>query len=96
MVRADMAERLARQLHEARIKATAAHVPFVPDAAMAISFGLHPDSFARLLNDLGFRRHGETWSWRSRVAKRGSQAADIQVAPGNAFGALAVLRRKSG
>jgi ATP-dependent RNA helicase SUPV3L1/SUV3 len=95
MVRTDMAERLARMLHDARIKATAAHAPFVPDAAMAISFGQHPESFARLLNDLGFRRHGETWNWRSRVARRGG-SPDIQVAPGNAFGALAVLRRKGG
>jgi ATP-dependent RNA helicase SUPV3L1/SUV3 len=96
MVRADMAERLARLLHDARIKATAAHVPFAPDAAMAISFGLHPDSFTRLLNDLGFRRHGDTWNWRSRVANRVSHHADVPVAPGNAFGALAILRRKGG
>ena len=95
MVRVDMAERLARQLHEARIKATAAHMPFVPDAAMAISFGLHPESFSRLLNELGFRRHGEGWSWRGRTA-RGERSRELRSAPGNAFGALATLWRKDG
>ena len=95
MIRADMAERLARQLHDARVRAAAAHADFVPDTAMAISFGLHPGSFARLLHDLGFRRNGERWSWRSRAGKP-AEPVDRKPAPGNAFGALAKLRRKNG
>jgi len=95
MVRVDMAERLARILHEARIKANAAHAPFAPDAAMATSFGLHPESFARLLGDVGFRRQGEAWVWRGIGARRGPKRQPETV-PGNAFGELAILRGKGG
>lgn len=95
MLRVDMAERLARLLHDARIKAAAGRAEFVPDTAMAISFGLHPESFVRLLNELGFRRQGNCWRWRSR-AGRPSRDTQSDVAPGNAFGALEVLRRKGG
>ena len=94
MVRVDMAERLARLLHDTRVKAAAGRAEFVPDNAMAISFGLHPESFGRLLHDLGFRRQGEVWSWRSRAAQRPARP-ERDVAPGNAFGALVALRRKS-
>lgn len=94
MVRADMAERLARQLHDARVKTLAAQGDFAPDTAMAVSFGLHPESFGRLLHDLGFRRNGAHWVWRSRAGRPKSIERD--PAPGNAFGALVTLRRKSG
>jgi len=89
-----MAERLARALHEGRVKSLAASVPFMPDAAMATSFGLHPESFGRLLNDLGFRKQEDGWSWRSRDRKRRRQAR--AAASGNAFGALAHLRKHHG
>jgi ATP-dependent RNA helicase SUPV3L1/SUV3 len=92
MVRIDMVERLARILHEARIKAVTAGAPFVPDTAMAISFGLHPESFARLLGDLGFRRQHDGWAWRGRAGKRTARAQQEAI-PGNPFGALAVLRK---
>jgi ATP-dependent RNA helicase SUPV3L1/SUV3 len=94
MIRVDMAERLARALHEGRVKSLAASVPFMPDAAMATSFGLHPESFGRLLNDLGFRKQEDGWSWRSRDRKRRRQAR--AAASGNAFGALAHLRKHHG
>jgi ATP-dependent RNA helicase SUPV3L1/SUV3 len=93
MVRIDMAERLATLLHDARIKAAAARTPFAPDPAMATSFGLHPASFAKLLNDIGFRRHGDVWTWRGRAARRAARAPDEAV-PRNAFGALAALRKR--
>ncbi len=95
MIRADMAERVGRILHEARAKAMTARVPFNPDATMAISFGLHPASFGRLLGDLGFRQQGEGWIWRSHTAKRAKRKATPAM-PGNAFDILATLRRKDG
>jgi ATP-dependent RNA helicase SUPV3L1/SUV3 len=95
MIRADMAERIGRALHEMRMKAAAAHIPFVPETAMAISFGLHPASFARLLGDLGFRQQGEGWSWRSPTAKR-AKGKQAPAMPGNAFDILATLRRRDG
>lgn len=95
MIRIDMVERLARSLHDGRVKSAAAGIPFVPDAAMATSFGLHPESFARLLSELGFRKQGEGWIWRGR-RKRQDHFNQREAHPGNHFGALAVLRKKHG
>ena len=92
MIRVDMAERLARALHEGRVKSLAASAPFVPDGAMATSFGLHPESFGRLLGDLGFRKQEDGWSWRNRQRRKQGRAAIA----GNVFGALAHLKKHHG
>ncbi len=53
-VRIDIAEKLFRAAHEARSKAGARK--FALDPSLAISTGLTPDSFQRLLGAAGFRR----------------------------------------
>lgn len=95
MIRIDMAERLAKMLHDARVRSVAAAAPFVPDPAIATSFGLHPASFARLLAELGFRKKDDHWVWRGRRPKRADEL-QRQGNPGNHFGVLAALRSTHG
>ena len=52
-VRIDIAEKIFRAAHEARAKTRERR--FVVDSALAISTGLTPDSFQRLLGAAGFR-----------------------------------------
>ena len=87
MLRIDLAERIARLVHDAREGRTA----FVPDAALATSLGLRPASFAQLMLALGFRPAGGEqpgWMWRGRKPKPQARAPR----PGNAFAALDALR----
>jgi ATP-dependent RNA helicase SUPV3L1/SUV3 len=66
-VRIDLVERLARMLHDKR-KAKAG---FVPDPALATSFGIDPATFTAILRACGFRVGPEgKWSWRSRPRAR--------------------------
>lgn len=103
MVRVDMAERVARALHDRRAQCKAANENFVPDAALATSLGLSADSFTRLLAELGFRRSGPKaeggWAWRgrptgdARPVKASRQKGDRPPRPAteNAFAVLATL-----
>jgi len=93
MLRIDMAERLARQFHDARARRSAEQMPFEPDAAFAISLGLHPESLARLLGDLGFRKGPDGWVWRGRPSRTGKI---VQHEKDNAFAALKILQGKHG
>jgi len=62
-VRIDLVERMARALHDKRD----ARTPFVPDPALATSFGIDPATFALILRAVGFRADGRGgWTWRSR------------------------------
>ncbi|CAN5341555.1 hypothetical protein BH09PSE3_BH09PSE3_04630 [soil metagenome] len=62
-VRIDLIERIARALHDRR----QARLPFVPDPALAISFGVDAVTFAHILRACGFRAEsGGNWVWRSR------------------------------
>ena len=62
-VRIDLVERVARVLHDKR-KAKAG---FVPDPALATSFGIDPATFNAILRACGFRKRPEgQWTWRSR------------------------------
>ncbi|HEX8445071.1 MAG TPA: helicase-related protein [Sphingomonas sp.] len=94
MLRVDMVERLARIAHDARPEAKGGRAPFQPDPALPISLGLLPDSFARLMQVLGFRPAPDGWVWR------GQRPAPVPVLlpprPGNAFAALAALRAGHG
>jgi ATP-dependent RNA helicase SUPV3L1/SUV3 len=89
-VRIDLVERIARAAHESRT----GRKPFAPDAALATSIGLQPETLARLMAQLGFRTaraaEGEPsrWTWQGLVPtpKPSAPPAD------NAFAALGVLR----
>jgi ATP-dependent RNA helicase SUPV3L1/SUV3 len=88
MLRVDLVERLARHAHEAR---GGKDQPVV-DQALATSLGLQPQAVAKLMRDLGFRpTEGEqAWVWRGRGPQREERG---RPGPGNAFAALAELRR---
>ncbi len=97
MLRVDMAERVARALHDARIRSKDAKETFAPDPALATSLGLVPESFARLLAELGFRRSGESWAWRGRLPRKPRKPRETSAHPaGNAFAALAEMRLSRG
>jgi ATP-dependent RNA helicase SUPV3L1/SUV3 len=94
-VRVDLVERIARAAHDARLEASkGGRAPFAPDPALATSIGLTPDTFARVMAQLGFRalkgREGTPprWGWQglTPLAKPAPPTRD------NAFAALAELR----
>ena len=85
-LRIDLADRLAAHAHKAR--AAGAKDPV--DVELARSVGLNEDGIARLMNEIGFARAGEAWRWRGRRARRPDAA---ESRPGNAFAALADLKR---
>lgn len=87
MLRVDLVERLARHAHEARAKARP-----VVDEGLATSLGLMPQAVAKLMRELGFRpvEGDEAWVWRGRGRRR---QAPPPPEPGNAFSALAELKR---
>lgn len=101
-LRVDMAEKLLREAHGARVKA--GRKPFALDPALAISMGLSTTSLARLLKLAGFQpivprmlresAHGPpaplVWRWRPpRPLQRESQP--VSAPKGSAFAALAEL-----
>jgi len=105
LVRLDMAEKLVREAHQARLPA--GRQPFALDPARAISMGLTTASYARLLRLAGFApimpravREGEhgppapvRWRWRPpRVAAPESRPQPA-VPRNSAFAALADLVR---
>lgn len=62
-VRIDLVERIARAVHDKRAQKGG----FVPDPALATSFGVDKETFAAILRACGFRIDGEGhWHWRSR------------------------------
>jgi ATP-dependent RNA helicase SUPV3L1/SUV3 len=104
-VRIDIAEKLLRAAHEARAKAGRAR-HFALDPALAVSTGLAPDSWVRLLGGAGFRiqraralpagAYGppipDKWTWRP-ARREGLSPAQPQAREGSAFAALADLVR---
>ena len=66
-VRIDLVERVARTLHEGRKDRKG----FVPDPALATSFGIDLATFAAILRACGFRAGPQgQWTWRSRARAR--------------------------
>jgi ATP-dependent RNA helicase SUPV3L1/SUV3 len=66
-VRIDLVERVARAVHDARKDKAS----FVPDPALATSFGIDAATFAAILRACGFRIGPEgRWTWRSRPRSR--------------------------
>jgi ATP-dependent RNA helicase SUPV3L1/SUV3 len=85
LVRLDLVERIARAMHDLRT----AREAFVPDAALATSFGIDAATFAAILTALGFRAGSDgNWSWGNRPK---SPRPTKPVKP-NAFAALETLR----
>ncbi len=77
-------ERFAAHAHEARAAGGGEPV----DRALVTSLGLHDDSVARLMRDIGFRQGAPGWVWRGR--RRAVPAAKGESPH---FAALAELRR---
>ena len=66
-VRIDLVERVARALHDKRRSSEG----FVPDPALATSFGIDPATFTAILRACGFRAGNDgEWRWRSRPRAR--------------------------
>jgi len=92
-LRVDLADRLAAFAHQARAGyQKGSETPFDPvDRALATSLGLSTDALARLMAEVGFREHSGTWAWRGTHAR--SRTRPQPGRPGNAFAALAGLKR---
>jgi ATP-dependent RNA helicase SUPV3L1/SUV3 len=100
-IRVDVADKLVRSAHDARTAARSK--AFTLDPALAISTGLKPDSWTRLLGAAGFkvqrgRRLAERafgppapdrWTWRP--ARREAAQPRPRARDGSAFAALADL-----
>lgn len=104
-LRLDVAEKLLRAAHDARV--TANGKPFVLDPALAVSTGLATASFAQLLRLAGFSASVPRampdgafgppkpphWRWRPIRREEAVTLAPPPPAPGSAFAALAGLVR---
>ncbi|HEU4877507.1 MAG TPA: helicase-related protein, partial [Sphingomicrobium sp.] len=86
-LRVDLADRLATHAHHVR----AARGSDPVDQALATSLGLDADTLKRLMAEVGFVRAGEAWKWRGNHRAPPRAAAPH---PGNAFAALAELKRR--
>ncbi len=85
LVRIDLVERIARATHDLR----SARDAFVPDAALATSFGIDGATFVAILTALGFRPGTDgQWAWGTRP-KAPRVAKPLKP---NAFAALETLR----
>ncbi|HEX4695253.1 helicase-related protein [Sphingomonas sp.] len=91
-VRVDLVERIARAGHDAR----KGRAPFAPDPALATSIGLHPETLARLMAQLGFRAAKPDAEGKPRWMWRGLTPNAKPAAPrkDNAFAALAGMLRE--
>ena len=85
-LRVDLAEKVLAELHRQTTKRAA----FVPDPALAVSLGLAPAEFGRLIRDAGFRpvdaRH-----WRFRGLSRSRARTVVPVRPDSHFAGLREL-----
>jgi len=106
-IRIDVAEKILKSAHEARAKSGKRR--FFIDPSLAISTGLVPDSFKRLLGAAGFRVHParriaegafgppgpDAWEWRpSRRKQQRNSQAPVKPREGSAFAGLADLMKK--
>jgi ATP-dependent RNA helicase SUPV3L1/SUV3 len=86
-LRIDLADRLAAHAHQVR-----AHGGDDPvDVALATSLGLDEPTVRHLMAEIGFIPSGEAWKWRGHRRPRRREPQGPR--PGNAFAALAGLKR---
>jgi ATP-dependent RNA helicase SUPV3L1/SUV3 len=86
-LRIDLADRLAAHAHQVRQHGGEDPV----DAALATSLGLDEPTIRHLMAEIGFVPSGEAWKWRGHRRPRGREPQGPR--PGNAFAALAGLKR---
>ncbi|RIX32456.1 helicase-related protein [Sphingomonas edaphi] len=86
-LRIDLADRLASHAHQVRQHGGSDPV----DAALATSLGLDEPTIRHLMAEIGFVPSGEAWTWRGQ--RRPRRRAPQGPKPGNAFAALAGLKR---
>jgi ATP-dependent RNA helicase SUPV3L1/SUV3 len=86
-LRIDLADRLAAHAHQVRQHGGEDPV----DAALATSLGLDEPTIRHLMAEVGFVPSGEAWKWRGHRRPRSREPQGPR--PGNAFAALAGLKR---
>jgi ATP-dependent RNA helicase SUPV3L1/SUV3 len=86
-LRIDLADRLATHAHHVRQHGGEDPV----DRALATSLGLDEATVRHLMAEVGFVPAGESWAWRGH--RRPRRPAAHSPRPGNAFAALAGLKR---
>jgi len=86
-LRIDLADRLAAHAHQVRQHGGEDPV----DAALATSLGLDEPTIRHLMAEIGFVPSGEAWKWRGHRRPRRREPQGPR--PGNAFAALAGLKR---
>ncbi|WP_324805882.1 helicase-related protein [Sphingomonas sp. LY29] len=86
-LRLDLADRLATHAHQAR--AIKGVDPI--DRALVTSLGLDEETVRRLMAEVGFVPAGDAWKWRGQRHVR--RREPVPARPGNAFAALAGLKR---
>ena len=86
-LRIDLADRLAAHAHQVRQHGGEDPV----DVALATSLGLDEATVRHLMAEIGFVPSGEAWKWRGHRRPRRREPQGPR--PGNAFAALAGLKR---
>jgi ATP-dependent RNA helicase SUPV3L1/SUV3 len=88
-IRIDLADRLAS--HARKVRSAGGDDPV--DAALATSIGLDEEALAKLMNEIGFTRAGDSWRWRGRRSARPDNRPGRQSGGSHAFAELAKLKR---
>ena len=88
-LRVDLADRIAAHAYAARQSG----VDDPLDRDLITSLGLDPSSVTKLMAEIGFIPAGEVWKWRGYRPERRHRPVEAPR-PGNAFAALAELKRR--
>lgn len=90
-VRVDMADRVARAVHDQRIAERAGQAAIHPDPQLANALGLNPPEFARLMKALGYRdRPQQGFAFDAQQRHRRSKTAPA-IDPAHPFAQLGQL-----